>query len=139
MDVIENGFIRISSLTHDTTVATQHTSIQRLGEDLHSAVNAVWPRQESSRYSRVCVLLVAWVADDLGVYSEVQRLRHLFHDIYLFQVEIYQIPDEKPDRALKGRILQFLANDLNDTLLIFYYAGHARRGPQSNEGPLWFP
>ena len=20
----------------------------------------------------------------------------------------------------------------------FYYAGHARRGPQSNEGPMWF-
>jgi hypothetical protein len=52
-------------------------------------------------------------------------------------MKTYQIPDEKPDRALKGRILEFLANDQDDSLLIFYYAGHARRG--QNEGPLWFP
>jgi hypothetical protein len=77
----------------------------------------------------VCVLLVSWVTDDLGVASEVQRLRHVFEDMYQFLVETYQIPDEKPDRA----------NDQDDSLLVFYYAGHARRGPQSNEGPLWFP
>ena len=85
------------------------------------------------------MLLLSWVTDDLGVASEVQRLRRVFEDMYLFQAETYQIPDEKPDRALKGRILQFLVNDQGDSLLIFYYAGHARRGPQSNEGPMWFP
>ena len=84
------------------------------------------------------MLLLSWLTDDLGVTAEVQRLQHVFQDMYQFQVETYQIPDEKPDRALKGRILEFLVNDQEDTLLILYYAGHARRGPQSNEGPLWF-
>jgi len=83
------------------------------------------------------VLLVSWVMDDLGVASEIQRLRHVFEGMYQFQVETYQIPDEKPDRALKGRILEFLINDQDSSLLIFYYAGHAKRG--QNEGPLWFP
>jgi len=134
-----DGFIRLSSLTHDTFIAKQHTSIKRLGEDLQSAVQAAWPKQDASRYSKVSVLLLSWVTDDLGVASEVQRLQHVFEDMYKFQVETYQIPDEKPDRALKGRILEFLKNYLDDSLLVIYYAGHARRGPQSNEGPLWFP
>jgi hypothetical protein len=85
------------------------------------------------------VLLFSWVTDDLGVASEVQRLRHVFENMYQFQVETYQIPNEKPDRALKSRILQFLINDLADNLLVIYYAGHARRGSQSNEGAMWFP
>ncbi|KAH8776221.1 hypothetical protein BGZ57DRAFT_953345 [Hyaloscypha finlandica] len=138
-DVSMDGFIRLSSLTHDTFIAMQHTSIKRLGEDLQSAVQAAWPKQDTSRYTKVSVLLLSWVTDDLGVASEVQRLQHVFEDMYKFQVETYQIPDEKPDRALKGRILEFLKNDLDDSLLVIYYAGHARRGPQSNEGPLWFP
>jgi len=83
------------------------------------------------------VILLSWVTDDLGVASEVQRLRHVFEDMYQFQVEVYQIPDEKPDRALKGRILEFLSNDQDSSLLIFYYAGHAKRG--QNGEPLWFP
>jgi hypothetical protein len=113
--------------------------MQRLGEDLQSVAKAVFPKQEGIRYSRVCVLLLSWVTDNLGVASKVQRLRHVFEDIYQFQVQTYQIPDEKPERALKSRVIQFLIKDKDNNLLIFYYAGHARRGPQSNNGPLLIP
>lgn len=105
MDLIQDGFIRLSSLTHDAFVATQHATIKSLGEDLHSAAKAAWPKEDGSRYSRVCVLLLSWLTDDLGVDSEIQRLQQVFTNMYQFRVETYHIPDDKPDRALKGRIL----------------------------------
>jgi hypothetical protein len=36
-------------------------------------------------------------------------------------------------------MIEFLEYESKDTLFIVYYAGHARRGLQSNEGSLWFP
>lgn len=83
------------------------------------------------------MLLLSWLTDDLDVDSEIQRLQQVFTNMYQFRVETYHIPDDKPDRALKGRILEFLVSDNDDTPLVFYYAGHARRA--QNEGPLWFP
>jgi hypothetical protein len=45
-------------------------------------VNAVWPRRHESRYSQVEVLLVRWAEDDLGVATEINRLSHVFRDMY---------------------------------------------------------
>jgi hypothetical protein len=44
----------------------------------------------------------------------------------------------KPDKALKRRMLEFLDEDGEETLLILYYGGHAKKSVQSNEAPIWF-
>jgi hypothetical protein len=56
-------------------------------------------------------------------------------------VETYNIPEARPEKALNRCILEFLDYDEengDETLLIVYYAGHARRIYDSNEPPIWF-
>ena len=89
------------------------------------------------RYSNVQVLLISWKDDDLGVAKEVEKLQNVFNDLYHYDVEVYQIPSVKPDKALKRRILEFLDGDGEETLLILYYAGHAKKSLQLNEAPIW--
>jgi hypothetical protein len=83
-------------------------------------------------------LLLSWQNDDLGVEAEIEPLRRVFEDRYHFEVQEYKIPSIKPDKTLKKRIFDFLEGDDKDTLLIVYYAGHARSALQSNEASLWF-
>ena len=49
--------------------------------------------------------------DDLGVVSELNDLKHVFTDLFQYGVTIYEIPSEKPDKALKRRIFDFLDHD----------------------------
>lgn len=124
--------------THDTSFADCHIeNIEELGADLNEAVQAAWPKRHSIRYSQVNALLISWDADDLEVHLEIEPLRRVFEDRYHFNVQDYKIPSVKPDKALKKRIFDFLDHDENDTLLIVYYAGHARCALQSNEASLW--
>jgi hypothetical protein len=83
--------------------------------------------------------MLSWEDDDLRVEPELEGLQHVFNQMFNFQVHKYKIPSKKPDKELKGRMYEFLKNDSRDTLLIVYYAGHARRALQSNEASLWFP
>jgi hypothetical protein len=140
-DIFEEGFVRLNPRTHDTSFTEYHIrDIEKLGADLNEAVQAAWPTRYNVRYSRAHVLMLSWEDDDLGVAREIKPLRHVFRDMYNFNVHEYQIPSVKPDLSLKGAMFQFLSEfDGNDTLLIIYYGGHARRGLQSNEGSLWFP
>jgi len=78
-----------------------------------------------------------WEADDLGVTREVDILSHVFADLYRFGVADYTIPNYQPDRALKRRVIDFVDDDQQDTLLIFYYAGHASLSPNRSGFPTW--
>jgi hypothetical protein len=112
--------------------------VERLAQDLSTAVKSAWSKNRGDRYSRVNVLLTGWKDDDLNVDTEIEDLGFLFKDQYGYNVQKYQIPSLKPDRALKDRVLSFLKEgDKKDSLLIFYYAGHARRSPQLNGAPIW--
>jgi len=124
--------------THDTSFSDCHIrDIEKLGADLNEAVQGAWPKRHSIRYSQVYVLLLSWEADDLEVYLEIDPLRRVLEDRYHFNVQDYKIPSLKPDKALKKRIYDFLEKKDEDTLLIVYYAGHARSALQSNEASLW--
>ena len=112
-------------------------SLAELTVDLESAAQGLWSRRHKFRYSKVNALFLRWDSDDLGVEAESSDLRHVLEDLYHYQVEFYKIPDERPDTSLKRRILQFLEIDGKDTLLIVYYAGHAKRNIQLNAPPLW--
>jgi hypothetical protein len=100
-------------------------------------VKAGWSRRHDIRYSKVQVLTLRWEDDDLGVITELKALGHVFADLYHYEVRTYSIPREKPDEALKRRVLDFLEHDGPETLLIVYYAGHAISSLQSNEAPIW--
>ncbi|KAE9366683.1 hypothetical protein N431DRAFT_417524 [Stipitochalara longipes BDJ] len=126
------------SRTHDISFIEYHIeNIEQLGADLNEAVQAAWPKRHSIRYSQVYVLLLSWEADDLEVHLEIEPLRRVLEDRYRFSVQEYKIPSLKPDKALKKRIYDFLEKEDGDTLLVVYYAGHARSALQSNEASLW--
>jgi hypothetical protein len=74
----------------------------------------------------------------LGVETELKDLEHVFIDLFYYGVTTYEIPSEKPDKALKRRVFDFLDHDGDETLLILYYAGHAKTSLQLNEAPIWF-
>lgn len=70
--------------------------------------------------------------------TELNDLEHVFEDLFKYGVATFEIPSEKPDKALKRRVFDFLDHDGDETLLILYYAGHARTSLQNNEAPFWF-
>ena len=85
------------------------------------------------------VLLLSWEVDDLGVTSEIKRMRHVFEDRFNYTTQSYLIPSHKPDTALKRRILDFLEGfDNKNSLLILYYAGHASPGRNPGDAALWY-
>jgi hypothetical protein len=140
--VFANGIIHLASKTHDVSLVEEHIpSIKHLAADLEAAIKAVWPRRRDIRYTHVHVLLIRWEDDDLGVVSEIRELKHVFEDIYNYNVEAYDIPNAMSHRTLNQRIQEFLKYDEKNgdqTLLIVYYAGHARKVHDSNEPPIWF-
>jgi hypothetical protein len=137
--VIEDGFVRLSPPTHDISFSENHVpDIHHVAADLDVAVQAVWAKRHEIRYSKAYVLLLSWEDDDLGVQTEINELRYAFEERYHFEVQEYKIPSIKPDRSVKRCVIKFLKLESKDTLLVVYYAGHARRGQQSNEASIWF-
>ncbi|KAG0645504.1 hypothetical protein D0Z07_8738 [Hyphodiscus hymeniophilus] len=133
------SFVHLTPRTHDISLTGAHVpSIDQVAADINYAVQAVWPKRHEIRYSKAQVLLLSWEDDDLGVKEEIIDLRHVFENFYRFDVEEHKIPSEKPDKNVKRKVLEFLNKDGDDTLLVVYYAGHARSGEQSNEGSIWF-
>ena len=136
-----DGELRRIPRTHDISVAGEHIpTIGDLAARLEEAVHAVWPRRHSSRYAIVQVLLLRWRDDDLGVARKIRDLHQIFKDAYQFEVQVYEIPSMKPDRALKKRLYDFLEQakeSREDVLLIVHYGGHAKRALQSNDLPIW--
>jgi hypothetical protein len=135
--VLSDGFIELMPNTHDVSYVSKHIpTLSDLTADLEAATRTAWSRRHESRYSKAHALSLRWESDDLGVITESNDLQHVFQDLYHYQVESYKIPDERPDTSLKRRILQFLEHDRKDTLLIVYYAGHAKKH-QLNTAPMW--
>jgi hypothetical protein len=134
--LLENGFIKLN--THDTSFVDEHIpSIEKFGQDLQVAINAAWPTRSGNRYEEAHVLLLSWEDDNLGVEREIKRLKHVFSVLYRFDVQEFRIPSTTPGKATTFRIGSFLENDSPSSLLIVYYAGHARLSIQTNEPPIW--
>jgi len=138
--VIEDGFVRLSPRTHDISFTEDHLAdIDEVAAHMRAAVKAGWAKRHQMRYSKAYVLLLSWEEDDLGVHTEINELRDVFEDMYHFEVQEYNIPSTKPIRSVMNRVKEFLDLESKETLLIVYYAGHAKRGRQSNEASIWFP
>lgn len=113
------------------------TSIEKFADDLQVAVNAAWLSRNRSRCTEAYALLLSWEDDNLGVEKEIQRLGHVFSNLYRFEVHKFRIPRKTPGKATTTRVSTFLENDWQDSLLIVYYAGHYRLSKQTNEPPIW--
>ena len=94
----------------------------------------------STRYKKVCVLLLSWepAFDDLEVQDEVNELGKVFKEIYNFDVESKHIMKDQNKKA-QVQINKIVANwvdekDAPKRLFIVYFAGHGR--PGSTEGDL---
>ena len=93
----------------------------------------------STRYSKVCVLLLSWDSDfdDLRVQSEVEELGKVFKEIYHFDVESRTMRND-PNKRVQVLINKIVAiwvaeKDSPKTLFIVYYAGHGRPGPKEGD------
>lgn len=112
--------------THDISLIDYHIrDVETFGKVLNNAAAAAFPRSSSSRYCDVCVLLLSWEDDDLGVAVEIDDLEAVFQDLYGYTVERWKIPSTISHNSLVYRIMQVLQNfESSDKLFITYYGGH---------------
>ena len=74
----------------------------------------------------------------MGVQYELEDLAKTFKDAYGYQTETWIIPAIKSHFSLMEKALQVVRDyGKADSLLIVYYAGHARLSKQTNESPIW--
>lgn len=108
-----------------------HASMKKFGEAHQAAANAVFPNERvRSRYSHVSVLLISWSDEDpnLPVSLEIEKLHRVFQDLYGYDTEHWNIPDQNCYHKLTKKTVDFVepTDDSTKQLKIVYYAGHAR-------------
>lgn len=113
-----------------------HVTLAEFTQNLGHALKTLFPNQNRSRYKNVHVLLMRWEHGDplLRVFEEMDELRRVFEDIFHFQVEIFEIPEEDSHAAVGQKVMDFSRYNGNSTddLKIFYYAGHSRSNKSKN-------
>ncbi|KAE9366835.1 hypothetical protein N431DRAFT_471868 [Stipitochalara longipes BDJ] len=122
---------------YDLDRLNYHVRLQDFAVELQKAANAVFPGSQTSRYTKVDVILLSWEDEDpdLPISSDIRELSDTFANLYGYQVEEWLIPAEDDSHnKLQVKILQFLWHSDPTHLKIVYYAGHARLA--SNGQPL---
>lgn len=134
-----NGAESISR-THDVSNVNAHIATEEWLQQVSNAIRAAWPERFSG-YSRAAVLMLSWEDGDINNESkEFKRLGKVFREEFHYEVHEWQIPWKKTAIRLVARVHEFVAShDGPNSLLIIYYAGHARRGDPSGKYPIWFP
>ncbi|KAI0512639.1 hypothetical protein F5B22DRAFT_300049 [Xylaria bambusicola] len=117
------------SATHDISRVNYH--LKRLPDFARaleeSATRAFPNRGSSQRYRKVCVLLLHWDSDDLFVLPELEDLEICFQHDYNFETERFTLPSGNAHLELMLKIGAMIKDhESTDTLLVIYYAGHAR-------------
>jgi hypothetical protein len=114
----------------EITRMQKHMSMQDFGKDLQKAANCIFPNDHQSRYSNVYVLMFMWEIEDceLPVHFEVAKLRRVFEDMYHYNVEVFQIPENRSHSKVSAKINGFVSinDDSVEDLKIVYYAGHSK-------------
>ena len=119
--------------THPRGFDKRHAEkLKTFVDHLNGSLTRSFPAKECP-YPGVHVILVRWVEDDLGVQSELAKLRRTFESQFNFQVEEWYIPSPDPYEFLEDKIFHLKKAHQNESeLLIVYYGGHAgkdlRRG-----------
>lgn len=127
---------RVDDVTHNTLPANFYISTKTFLKQLEDAVNGAWSRRPDA-YTQVTVLLLSWQESDMkNADLEIARLQSVLEDLYHYTVENWKIPSVKPRQEATFKYLQFAKDyGASGSLLIVYYAGHARATP--GQGPIW--
>jgi hypothetical protein len=108
----------------------RHTSLRQFAADLQEAAKSVYQNGNRSRYSNVYVLIIKWEFEDpkLPVSCEIKELYKVLDEIYHYDIEIFEIPDNRSHAKVSQKINSFIEinNDNKYDLKIVYYAGHSR-------------
>lgn len=106
-------------------------------DDLAGSLTCSFPAKDCS-YPAVYVVLVRWIEDDLGVQSEITKLRCIFENQFNFHVDEWYIPTLEPYEFLEGKIYHFKkAHQSKKELLMFYYGGHAGKDLKRGRS-IWY-
>lgn len=111
-------------------------------ERLNSELQVTWTtnlrpgNNKTAPYDKVAVLLISWRKedDDLDTAPEVERLGHVFEDIFGFRVCSVLLTNGNQSTPLaQVQVLSYISDfvrreDGPHTLLIVYYAGHGTPG-----------
>lgn len=137
MSVMEDA-LQPSFPTHDVSHVGAHVPNGRTVRELLQTLADKGSRQQG-RYSEVHVLLISWEGDGSKARGELQGLEIVFTESFNYDVETWEIPQDKPQRRLRQRVIQFVekyeSNRVN-SLLILCYSGHA---VPAGGGPMWTP
>jgi hypothetical protein len=108
----------------------RHIGMQDFAKDVQRAAESVYPNQNQSRYFHVYVLIFKWKTEDpkLPVWHEIDELRRVLDEIYGYDIEIFEIPDQKSHAKVVEKMTAFIGinDDSKNDLKIVYYAGHSR-------------
>ena len=108
----------------------KHISMQIFGKNLQKAARCSFSNENRSRYSNVYVLMFMWESEDckLPVSLEIAKLRQVLEDIYLYDVQVFKIPDKRSHSKVSAKINEFVSinDDSAEDLKIVYYAGHSK-------------
>jgi hypothetical protein len=108
----------------------RHIGMQEFAKDVQRAAESIYPNQNRSRYANVYVLIFKWKTEDpkLPVWHEIEELCRVLDEIYGYEIEVFEIPDQKSHAKSVEKITAFIAinDDSKNDLKIVYYAGHSR-------------
>jgi hypothetical protein len=134
-----NGTEAISR-THDISNVNAHIATEEWLQQVSAAIRAAWPKRFVG-YSRAAVLMLSWEKGDIDNQTpEFKRLRQVFREEFRCEVQEWEIPWIRPNHKLLTKVQGFVNEHYgSSSLLIIYYAGHARRVDQNGSYPIWFP
>jgi hypothetical protein len=123
------------SWTHpaDLIPAEHYHGFHEFRDAANQALHAAFPVHRQPRNATASVLMLKWADDDLGVTSELTRLKGIFDQYYHFETEIWEIPSQKSARQLSDKVHEWRDRCCEEQvsqrgqlpLMILYYGGHA--------------
>lgn len=104
--------------------------------DLQNAIVKSTPSSAQS-YKQVAVLAFHWANDDIGIKDLEKDLLQVFHSVYNFHTESFEIPRLNSTLHCSNRLGSFSSKWAGeDTLRIYVYSGHAE--PADAPSSRWY-
>jgi len=123
-EVLTSPEVIMNPNTHNTAfINSQVSTIEVFAADLQTAIDGAWPIRPKPQYNTVHVLMLAWDDGEPGLWAEADRLRHVFTNLYRFNVEVLRISASSPGHLLWNKLEKFIGeNNGGHNLSIVYNA-----------------
>ena len=98
-----------STSTHPSSLTppSHYNEFSDWVEEANLALEGAFPIHRQPRNGKVGVLLLRFENDGLGVISEVAELQSVFVNVYGFETEVWNVPDEDPQKHLSIKLYDF--------------------------------